>query len=252
MTIPSPSNMHFRGGRDAIDQKAYPDMAEFYADLARVYQRGGAAISPPPAAAICRSTRSISPISAIPSCASRCEHRRGPGDPAADLCQADQRRRSPAGPRTWSSACISAAATSKAPGSPRAAMTRWPRCCSTRSTSTAISSNMTARAPGDFAPLRFVPKGKTVVLGLVTTQAAGKLETKDELKRRIDEAAKYCAARPARAIAAMRLLQHGRGQQDHRRRRDKRSSASSSRRRARSGARPSSSCVSVTAANALQ
>src|SRR5262249_20258002 len=37
MTIPSPSTMHFRGGRAAIDDKAYPDMGEFYADLARVY-----------------------------------------------------------------------------------------------------------------------------------------------------------------------------------------------------------------------
>src|ERR1700691_2803375 len=37
MTMPSPSNMHFRGGRAAIDEKAYPDMAEFYADLARVF-----------------------------------------------------------------------------------------------------------------------------------------------------------------------------------------------------------------------
>ena len=43
---------------------------------------------------------------------------------------------------------------------------------------------------GDFAPLRFVPKGKTVVLGLVSTKL-GQLETKDELKRRIDEAAKF-------------------------------------------------------------
>jgi 5-methyltetrahydropteroyltriglutamate--homocysteine methyltransferase len=43
---------------------------------------------------------------------------------------------------------------------------------------------------GGFAPLRFVPKGKTVVLGLVTTKS-GVLETKDTLKRRIDEAAKY-------------------------------------------------------------
>ena len=41
-----------------------------------------------------------------------------------------------------------------------------------------------------FEPLRFVPKGKSVVLGLVTTKA-GTLETKDYLKRRIDEAAKY-------------------------------------------------------------
>ena len=43
---------------------------------------------------------------------------------------------------------------------------------------------------GGFEPLRFVPKGKNVVLGLVTSKS-GKLETKDELKRRIDEAAKY-------------------------------------------------------------
>jgi 5-methyltetrahydropteroyltriglutamate--homocysteine methyltransferase len=47
----------------------------------------------------------------------------------------------------------------------------------------------TARA-GGFEPLRFVPKGKTVVLGLVTTKS-GQLESRDELKRRIEEAAKY-------------------------------------------------------------
>ena len=35
--IPSPSLMHFRGGREAIDAKAYPKMDEFWADLARVY-----------------------------------------------------------------------------------------------------------------------------------------------------------------------------------------------------------------------
>ncbi|MCT2588097.1 5-methyltetrahydropteroyltriglutamate--homocysteine S-methyltransferase [Actinophytocola gossypii] len=43
---------------------------------------------------------------------------------------------------------------------------------------------------GSFAPLRFVPPGKMVVLGLVTTKR-GELESKDELKRRIDEASKY-------------------------------------------------------------
>src|SRR5262245_41351942 len=37
VTIPSPTVLHFRGGREAIDAKAYPDMAEFYSDLARVY-----------------------------------------------------------------------------------------------------------------------------------------------------------------------------------------------------------------------
>jgi 5-methyltetrahydropteroyltriglutamate--homocysteine methyltransferase len=43
---------------------------------------------------------------------------------------------------------------------------------------------------GGFEPLRFVPAGKQVVLGLVTTKRA-RLESKDDLKRRIDEAAKY-------------------------------------------------------------
>jgi 5-methyltetrahydropteroyltriglutamate--homocysteine methyltransferase len=43
---------------------------------------------------------------------------------------------------------------------------------------------------GSFAPLRYVPEGKMVVLGLVTTKR-GELESKDDLKRRIDEAAKY-------------------------------------------------------------
>ena len=43
---------------------------------------------------------------------------------------------------------------------------------------------------GTFAPLRFVPKGKVVVLGLVSTKVAA-LEDADELKRRIDEASRY-------------------------------------------------------------
>ena len=43
---------------------------------------------------------------------------------------------------------------------------------------------------GGFEPLRFVPKGKTVVLGLITTKT-GELETFDDLRRRIDEASRY-------------------------------------------------------------
>ena len=37
-TIPSPTMTHFRGGRDAIDETAYPDLDGFFADLARVYR----------------------------------------------------------------------------------------------------------------------------------------------------------------------------------------------------------------------
>ena len=59
---------------------------------------------------------------------------------------------------------------------------------------------------GGFEPLRFVPKGKQVVLGLVTTKRP-QLESRDDLKRRIEEAAEVRAARPAvpvRASAASR------------------------------------------------
>ena len=43
---------------------------------------------------------------------------------------------------------------------------------------------------GDFTPLRFLPKGKMAILGLISSKTA-ELESKDDLKRRIDEAAKY-------------------------------------------------------------
>jgi 5-methyltetrahydropteroyltriglutamate--homocysteine methyltransferase len=49
---------------------------------------------------------------------------------------------------------------------------------------------MTPSVPGGFEPLRFVPKDKVVVLGLVTSKS-GKLESKDDIKRRIEEAAKF-------------------------------------------------------------
>ena len=70
ITLPSPTVMHFRGGREAIDAAAYPDIADFYDDLARLYREEIGDLARP-VAAICRSTRSISPICAIRNCASR-------------------------------------------------------------------------------------------------------------------------------------------------------------------------------------
>ena len=70
---------------------------------------------------------------------------------------------------------------------------------------------------GGFEPLRFVPKGKQVVLGLVTSKS-GALESKDEIKRRIDAGVEIRAARPALPVAAMRLRVERRGQYPRRRR----------------------------------
>ena len=65
---------------------------------------------------------------------------------------------------------------------------------------------------GGFEPLRFVPKGKYVVLGLVTTKR-GELEDKDELKRRIEEASQFIDLDQLCLSPAVRVLVHGRGQQ---------------------------------------
>ena len=70
---------------------------------------------------------------------------------------------------------------------------------------------------GGFEPLRFVPKGKTVVLGLVTSKT-GALESVDELERRIADAAKYRRSRAALPQPAVRLRQHRGRQLPHRRR----------------------------------
>ena len=87
---------------------------------------------------------------------------------------------------------------------------------------------------GDFRPLRFLPKGKTVVLGLVTTKL-GELETKDDLKRRIDEAAKYVPLEQLGLSPAVRLLEHGARQQHRRRGAARQAARWWSRRRARCG-----------------
>ncbi len=90
-TIPSPSNMHFRGGRGAIDAKAYPDLAGFYADLGRVYSEEVKEL----AEAGCRYLQ-LDEVNFAYLCDPKLQRagahdRRGPQDPARDLCQADQR-----------------------------------------------------------------------------------------------------------------------------------------------------------------
>ena len=66
---------------------------------------------------------------------------------------------------------------------------------------------------GTFEPLRLVPKNKTVVLGLVSSKFP-ELESKDSLKRRIDEAARFIATRSAIDKPAMRICEH-RTRQSH-------------------------------------
>jgi 5-methyltetrahydropteroyltriglutamate--homocysteine methyltransferase len=189
ITIPSPSTMHFRGGRAAVDRKAYPDMAEFYADLSRVYNEEVRDF----AAAGCRYLQ-IDEVYIAYLC-----------DPALREQAAGLGENPAALPRTYVDMINGAAK-----GRP-SDMTVCMHLCRGNNSSGWVASGGyepvaevlfneadvtgffleydTERA-GGFEPLRFVPKGKVIVLGLVTSKK-GALESKDAIKRRIDEAAKF-------------------------------------------------------------
>jgi 5-methyltetrahydropteroyltriglutamate--homocysteine methyltransferase len=189
VTIPSPSTMHFRGGRGAIDTKAYPDMAEFYADLGRVYAEEIADLGRNGLTYL-----QLDEVNFAYLCDARLrEQVRGIGEDPDML------------PHTYAK-LINAAIATRPPG-----MTVCMHLCRGNFQSAWVAEGGydpvaeilfneinvdgyfleydTPRA-GGFAPLRFVPKGKTVVLGLVTTKS-GTLETATGIKRRIDEAAKH-------------------------------------------------------------
>jgi 5-methyltetrahydropteroyltriglutamate--homocysteine methyltransferase len=189
ITLPSPTVMHFRGGRDAIDAGTYPDIAEFYDDLSRLYREEIGDL----AAAGCRYLQ-IDEVN------------------LAYLCDSDLRRQvanigeDPATlPQTYArllndtikdrpqdmTVCMHLCRGNFAGA--------WVAEGSYEPIAELIFNEIdvdgyfleydSTRA-GGFEPLRFLPKGKIAVLGLVTTKN-GKLESKDELKRRIDEASKH-------------------------------------------------------------
>jgi 5-methyltetrahydropteroyltriglutamate--homocysteine methyltransferase len=189
ITIPSPSNMHFRGGRAAIDAVAYPEMDEFYADLARVYSEEVRAL----ADAGCRYLQ-IDEVYIAYLC-----------DPALRAQVAALGEDPQTLPQTYV-AMINGAVK----GRPRDMVVCMHLCRGNNQSGwvadggyepvaevlfnesdvTGFFLEYDSERAGDFSPLRFVPKGKVVVLGLVTTKK-GALESKDAIKRRIDEAAKY-------------------------------------------------------------
>jgi methionine synthase II (cobalamin-independent) len=191
ITIPSPSTMHFRGGRDAVDRAAYPDMAAFYADLASVYSDEVRAF----AQAGCRYLQ-IDEVNLAFLCDPRLrEEVRTTIGEDPDLL-----------PQTY--AKLINASIAARPND----MVVCLHLCRGNAVSSWLAQGGydpvaevlfnevgvdgffleydTPRA-GSFEPLRFVPQGKIVVLGLVTSKS-GVMETKDMLKRRLDEASRFC------------------------------------------------------------
>jgi 5-methyltetrahydropteroyltriglutamate--homocysteine methyltransferase len=191
ITIPSPSTMHFRGGRAAVDRTTYPEMATFYADLARVYSKEVRAI----AQAGCHYLQ-IDEVNLAFLCDPRlrAEVRTTIGEDPDRL------------PHTYAN-LINASIASR----PKDMVVCLHLCRGNAASSWLAQGGYdpvaevlfnevgvegffleydTPRA-GSFEPLRFVPPGKIVVLGLITSKS-GAMETKDALKRRIEEAARFC------------------------------------------------------------
>ena len=188
--IPSPTMLHFRGGRAGISKAHYPELEpDFYDDVARAYGEELHSLS----AAGCTYVQ-LDDTNLAYLCDERMrEAARQRGDDPNEL------------PHRY------AGFINKVVAYKPAGMTLAMHLCRGNFKSThAASGNYEPVAEallaemdldayfleydddrsGDFRPLRFLPKGKTVVLGLVTTKF-GQMESKDALKRRIDEAAKY-------------------------------------------------------------
>ena len=188
VTIPSPTMLHFRGGRGAISKEAYPDLEAFYADVAACYRAELKSL----ADAGCRYVQLDDTNLAYLCDPKMREGARGRGDDPDWLPHryASLINASIAGRPRDMTVCIHLCR-----GNFRSA---WAAEGGYEPVAEALLRELAvdgyfleyddARS-GDFSPLRFVPSGKMVVLGLVTTKV-GDLESKDALKRRIDEAAK--------------------------------------------------------------
>ncbi|HZM80606.1 MAG TPA: 5-methyltetrahydropteroyltriglutamate--homocysteine S-methyltransferase [Candidatus Limnocylindrales bacterium] len=191
LTIPSPSMVHYRGGRAAISPSVYPDEEEFWADLSAAYAEQVRAM----AALGCRYLQLDDTSLAYLNDPAQRALLASRGDDAEHQHLRYIRQINAALAGRPSEISIT---THMCRGNFRSS---WAAEGGYDFVAEAVFSSLDVdgffleyddERSGGFAPLRFVPPGKRVVLGLVTTKR-GALESKDDLKRRIDEAAKYIA-----------------------------------------------------------
>ena len=189
VTIPSPTMLHFRAGRAGIPEDVYPTMDEFYADVAAAYRAEVDSL----AEAGCRYIQmDDTNLAYLCDDEQRADAAKRGLDPDATTRQYaklinDSFKSAPADLLRAIHLCR---------GNFRSS---WAAEGGYEPVAEIMFNELEIDAffleyddprSGDFAPLRFLPKGKTVVLGLVTTKL-GDLESKDDIKRRIDEACKF-------------------------------------------------------------
>ena len=189
VTIPSPTMLHFRGGRNAISRDAYPDLAEFYADVAVAYADELQSLGD----AGCTYVQFDDTNLAYLCDARMREGARQRGDDPNELPRRYARLINTAIAHRPKDMTVCVHLCRGNFKSAWAAEGGYEPVAEVLFNELAVDGYFLeyddARS-GDFAPLRHVPKGKIVVLGLVSTKV-GQLESKDYLKRRIDEASRY-------------------------------------------------------------
>ena len=192
MTIPAPSTLHFRQGRQSVDKKTYPNLDAYWDDIAVAYQKAIRAFYD----AGCRYLQMDDTAWSMICDPKELEKSKARGDDPSSL------------PANYT------AMTNKALQGKPADMVVSLHSCRGNFRSTFIASGgyepiaerlfgevnldgyfleYDSDRAGGFEPLRFVPKGKQIVVLGVVTSKSGKLEGKDAIKRRIDEATKYVA-----------------------------------------------------------
>jgi 5-methyltetrahydropteroyltriglutamate--homocysteine methyltransferase len=187
--IPSPSMLHFRGGREAISAEAYPDLEAFYADLSAAYREEVQDL----AARGCRYLQ-LDDTNLAYLCDDQIRAAtRARGDDPDELPRLYCRLINEAieGRPDDMAVCIHLCR-----GNYQSA---WVAQGGYEPVAEILFNELAVdgffleyddRRSGDFAPLRFVPEGKAVVLGIMSSKRPD-IEAKDTLKRRIDEAARY-------------------------------------------------------------
>jgi 5-methyltetrahydropteroyltriglutamate--homocysteine methyltransferase len=189
VTIPSPTMLHFRGGRAAISSEAYPDLEEFYSDVAQAYAQELASL----AEAGCTYVQLDDTNLAYLCDARQREAARQRGDDPDQLPRRYARLINAAIARRPKSLTVCVHLCRGNFRSSWAAEGGYEPVAEVLFNELAVDGYFLeyddARS-GDFAPLRHVPRGRKVVLGLVTTKV-GTLESRQYLRQRIDEAGRY-------------------------------------------------------------